>query len=203
MAASVTLPVVDAAQGPAGDGAAGKAACRRAVLARRAGLAPDVRARGDAERSARLLGAPVLAGARCLTVYLSAGTEPNTSDLLQALAVRGRRVLLPRLRPDGGLDLVVDDGTRRPGLRGTVEPTGPAVPERPDVWIVPALAVSRAGVRLGRGGGAYDRVLPPGVPVIALLHAGELVDALPAEPHDRPVTHVALPDALLTVPVVT
>lgn len=148
-----------------------------------------------------LLDAPLVTSAECLTVYLSAGTEPNTSTVIRTLADRGRRVLLPRLRPDGGLDLVADDGSRVAGLRGTFEPSGPAVLDQPDLWIVPALAVSRAGVRLGRGGGAYDRVLPAGVPVLALLHAGELVDELPAEPHDRPVTHVALPDALLPLPV--
>lgn len=177
-----------------------KADRRRAALAHRAGLAPSARARGDAERSAMLLDAPLVADADCLTVYLSAGTEPDTSVLIRTLARRGRRVLLPRLRADGGLDLVADDGTRVPGLRGTVEPAGPATGDRPDVWIVPALAVSRSGVRLGRGGGAYDRVLPPGVPAIALLHAGELVEDLPVEPHDRPVTHAALPGALLALP---
>lgn len=191
------MPIVE----PIVEPAASKAARRREVLAHRARLAPGARTRGDAERSALLLDAPLVAGAQCLTVYLSAGTEPDTRALLRALAARGRRVLLPRLRPDGGLDLVVDAGTRVPGLRGTVEPAGPAVADRPDVWVVPALAVSRAGVRLGRGGGAYDRVLPGGVPVVALLHAGELVDDLPAEPHDRPVTHAALPDALVALPV--
>lgn len=174
-----------------------KAARRRAALAHRAELGPEKRARDDRARSALLIDAPLVAAAECLTVYVSVGTEPNTSTLIRTLAARGRRVLLPRLRPDGGLDLVADDGSRVPGLRGTVEPTGPAVQDPPELWVVPALAVSRAGVRIGRGGGAYDRVLPDGVPVIALLYAGELVDELTAEPHDRPVTHAALPDALL------
>ena len=64
--------------------------------------------------------------------------------------------------------------------------------------VVPAVAVDRAGVRLGRGGGSYDRVLarvPPGVPVIALLYDGELCAALPAGPHDRRVTAVVTPSA--------
>lgn len=174
-----------------------KVAWRRAALAHRAELGPEKRARDDAARSALLVDAPLVAAAECLTVYVSVGTEPNTSALIRTLSARGRRVLLPRLRPDGGLDLVADDGSRAPGLRGTLQPTGPAAQDPPDLWIVPALAVSRAGVRLGRGGGAYDRVLPVGVPVIALLYPGELVDELPAEPHDRPVTHAALPDDLL------
>jgi 5-formyltetrahydrofolate cyclo-ligase len=60
--------------------------------------------------------------------------------------------------------------------------------------VVPALRVARDGTRLGRGGGFYDRVLgrARGL-VVAALHPGELVDALPSEPHDRPVAAVVLP----------
>ena len=53
--------------------------------------------------------------------------------------------------------------------------------------LVPALAVDRAGNRLGRGGGSYDRALArvgPLIPVIALLYDDELLDQVPAEQHD-------------------
>ena len=64
--------------------------------------------------------------------------------------------------------------------------------------IVPALAVDRStGVRLGRGGGSYDRALArvgPNVPTVALLHEGELLDGVPAEPHDLPVRYAATPE---------
>jgi 5-formyltetrahydrofolate cyclo-ligase len=67
--------------------------------------------------------------------------------------------------------------------------------------IVPALAVDRStGVRLGQGGGSYDRALArvgPNVPTVALLHDGELLDGVPAEPHDRPVRHAALPGGIV------
>lgn len=178
-----------------------KAALRRRLLRQRSALPAAVRAAGDDARTALLLDMPLLAAAECLTVYLSARTEPNTRPLLRALVARGQRVLLPRLRDDGALDLVADDGTRVPGPRGTVAPSGPPCADVPDVWVVPALAVARDGVRLGRGGGAYDRVLPAGPPVVALLHAGELLERLPREPHDRPVTHAALPDGILRLPV--
>jgi 5-formyltetrahydrofolate cyclo-ligase len=62
--------------------------------------------------------------------------------------------------------------------------------------LVPALAVDHRGQRLGRGGGSYDRALArvgERVPVVALLFDGELIDQVPAEPHDRPVSAVALP----------
>jgi 5-formyltetrahydrofolate cyclo-ligase len=73
-----------------------------------------------------------------------------------------------------------------------------------DLVLVPALAVDRhTGVRLGRGGGSYDRALArthPGTPVIALLYPGELLEGVPAQPHDARVTAVLTPDGLLRLP---
>ncbi len=62
--------------------------------------------------------------------------------------------------------------------------------------IVPAVAVDRSGVRLGRGGGSYDRVLARLDRVtltVALLYDGELVESVPAEPHDRTVQAAITP----------
>ena len=62
--------------------------------------------------------------------------------------------------------------------------------------LVPALAVDRSGVRLGRGGGYYDRSLPlraPGARLIAVVRDDELVAELPGEPHDVRMTHALTP----------
>jgi 5-formyltetrahydrofolate cyclo-ligase len=72
-----------------------------------------------------------------------------------------------------------------------------------DAVLVPALAVGRDGVRLGRGGGSYDRALArvaPGTPRAALLFDEELVDALPADPWDVPVTDVVSPSGWRALP---
>ena len=61
---------------------------------------------------------------------------------------------------------------------------------------MPALAVARNGIRLGRGGGYYDRALQharPGAVLVALVFDDEFVDELPTEPHDRRVTAVVTP----------
>jgi 5-formyltetrahydrofolate cyclo-ligase len=68
-----------------------------------------------------------------------------------------------------------------------------------DVVLVPALAVDRTGMRLGRGGGSYDRALghvPVGTFVCALLYDGELLDRVPHDDHDRPVTAAVTPSGL-------
>jgi 5-formyltetrahydrofolate cyclo-ligase len=94
----------------------------------------------------------------------------------------------------------VDTGLLAPGRFGLLEPVGhrlgPTAIGTADVVVVPALAVARDGVRLGRGGGYYDRALRhvrPGAALVAALFDDELVEALPAEPHDRRVTAVVTP----------
>ncbi|HEY4631940.1 MAG TPA: 5-formyltetrahydrofolate cyclo-ligase, partial [Blastococcus sp.] len=65
-----------------------------------------------------------------------------------------------------------------------------------DVVVLPALGISRDGVRLGRGGGYYDRALRhvrPGAVLVAVVFDDELLDHLPAEPHDQRVTAVVTP----------
>lgn len=174
-------------------GAADKPALRRAVLSRRAALPPDDReraARAAVEALLPLADGPVAA-------YLSVGTEPATGPLLDALAEASVEVLLPVLLPDGDLDWARAGDGVQPGPHGLLEPAGPRLGtgavSRCTLVVVPALAVDRTGTRLGRGGGSYDRVLPRATgAVVALLHDGEAVAELPAEPHDVRV------DALVT-----
>ena len=98
--------------------------------------------------------------------------EPGTGLLLDALHAAGKRVLLPVLRADNDLDWAVYTGELVPASRGLLEPAGPllgvtAIADA-DVVLVPGLAASAGGNRLGRGGGSYDRALArvgEGVPI--------------------------------------
>ncbi len=118
------------------------------------------------------------------------------SDLVDAL--------LPVLCPDLDLDWAEYTGALVPGRFGLREPAGPrlgpAAIGSASLVIVPAVAVDRRGVRLGRGGGSYDRALarvPAGTMIVAALYDGELVTALPADEHDVRVTAVATPAGLI------
>ena len=167
---------------------------------------PLAAAREDAEAiAAHLLQAPEVRRAATVAIYISLSNEPGTGPLVEQLHELGRRLILPVLLPDNDLDWAVYQGPQSlvPASRGLLEPLGPRLgPEAvatADVVLCPGLAVDRRGRRLGRGGGSYDRALsrvPVGTFVCTLLYDGELLDHVPAEDHDRPVTAVVTPSGL-------
>lgn len=183
---------------PGPDLSGDKLGLRRRVLDRRSRLRPQELTEAGA-RLARAL-QPVCARARSVAAYAAIGTEPPTAPLLEALP--GVRLLLPVLCDDGDLDWAEHrvGGALQRTDGGLLEPVGPRLGRAAvadcDVVLLPALAVDRSGRRLGRGGGSYDRALPRATGlVVALLHDGELLEAVPAEPHDVPVPAVAMPSS--------
>lgn len=131
--------------------------------------------------------------AATVTAYVSVGSEPGTGLLLDALVAAGKRVLLPVVLPDLDLDWALYEGRGHlaPAVRGLLEPTGPRLGReavaQADVVLVPGLAVSSRGERLGQGGGCYDRALTrttAGTPVAVLLYDDEVGLPVPTDPHD-------------------
>ena len=153
-----------------------------------------------------LLEAPEIRRAATVATYVSVSSEPGTGPLLESLRNAGKRVILPVLQSDNDLDWAAYDGPEhlRSAGRGLLEPDGTLLGAdavaTADVVLVPGLAVGRDGMRLGRGGGSYDRVLgriPVGTFVCVLLNSEEVLDSVPREDHDRPVTAVATEDGIL------
>jgi len=182
---------------------------RLRMAIREARKARSVRLREAAARALAdvVLTIPAVAEAGCVSVYASRVTEPGTGPLLEALAARGVRVLMPVLGSGlqrdwaeyAGPDDLRERAPGRPPEPGGAT-LGAAALADADVVIAPALAVDTTGARLGQGGGWYDRALEhirPGVPVVALVFPEELYDAdtrpLPRERHDRVVDAVATP----------
>jgi len=179
-----------------------KASLRAELLARRRALTADQRAQAGRSLRDAVLAAPEAQMAGTVASYYSVGTEPDTRGLVFALWKRGTYVLLPLLRADDDLDWASYEGpdSLGPGPRGLLEPTEPprgvTAITSADLVIVPALAVDRGGMRLGRGGGSYDRALArvgAAIPTIALIYDDELLEEVPAGPLDQPVRMAAQP----------
>ncbi|MFJ2596234.1 5-formyltetrahydrofolate cyclo-ligase [Streptomyces erythrochromogenes] len=192
--------------------ASAKSELRRELLAARRALSPDARRTAAAALAVTALELPELAGARTVAAYVSVGGEPGTRELLDALRAVGKRVLLPLLLPDNDLDWAAYEGpgslaeAAHPGRMRLLEPSGPALgPEavtQADAVLLPGLAVDGRGIRLGRGGGSYDRVLQrleragAHPALVVLLYDDEVVARVPEEPHDHPVQAVATPSGV-------
>ncbi|MBM7244112.1 5-formyltetrahydrofolate cyclo-ligase [Rhodococcus fascians] len=142
------------------------------------------------------------AGHSVVAAYVPIGREPGSIEMLDAMAAAGATVLLPSAHEPGPLKWARYEGrdalVRAP--YGLLEPSGPLL--EPDavgqcsVVLLPALAVDRRGVRLGRGAGFYDRTLDlcsPEAMLVAIVRDEELFSRLPTEPHDRRVTHALTP----------
>lgn len=180
-----------------------KSQLRRELSAARRAVPAEVRAEEATALATALTAGPLPAdppGPVC--AYWPVGSEPGSPAMLDALRERGWRVLLPVVAPAGPLDWAEYEGVAslRPGPFGLSEPAGSRLGvtaiESATLVLVPALAVDQNGVRLGRGGGHYDRTLPlvrPGTPLVVVVRDDEVVPTLPAETHDVPVSAVLTP----------
>lgn len=187
-----------------------KAESRRLVLRRRRLIPPEQR-RAEADALAAHLPDLVRAG-DTVCAYVPVGSEPGSPALLDRLVGLGARVLLPVAREDeSGQPQPLQWGIYRAdglvdaafGLREPAPPwLGVEAIASAAVVLVPALAVDRTGVRLGRGAGFYDRSLPladPAARLVAVVRDDELVNRLPDEDHDVPMTHALTPGLGLVV----
>jgi 5-formyltetrahydrofolate cyclo-ligase len=185
---------------------AAKTALRDQVLAARRQI-PLAALRDHATAiGSHLLAAEEVARAATVAAYVSVGREPGTSQLLDGLLAAGRRVIVPVVLPDLDLDWATYAGPDAlvEARRGLLEPTTPRLGVEAvataDAVLVPGLAASSTGQRLGQGGGCYDRALgrvDAGTFTCVVLHDGEVGLEVPVEPHDRPVSAAVTPAGLV------
>lgn len=169
-------------------------------------------ARGESQRTAATRGLTeqlrtlvTVRGAQRVSCYLPVGTEPDTRPFLGWAREQGVEVLLPSARADGLMDWIRDQGDETViGAHGIPEPQGerlsPLSVGETDLMLIPACAVDLRGTRLGWGLGYFDRCLEPMTerpPVFAVLYEDEIVDSLPREAHDIPVTGAVTSERIL------
>lgn len=182
-----------------------KSELRATMKQRNRALAPNEK-RAAAERIFAAVGAlPEFAQARCVACFCALPDEPPTAEALHCWS-GSKRVVVPRVegdtmrfydyRPDALVRGAF--GIDEPSVGASGGPVGASAtdggfvhecpPETLDLVVVPGVAFTRDGARLGRGRGYYDRYLSqPGLRAfcVGVCFAHQLVDALPVEPHDR------------------
>lgn len=171
-----------------------KAELRRRMRARLAAMSPAERAAAGERIAERVWSLPQVAEARALLLYASLPEEAPTAEIAREARRRGIVVTYPRCLPETremALHRVGAEEELVPGSYGLLEP-GEECPrlalEEIDVALVPGLAWDRAGRRLGRGAGYYDRLFArPGWrgARVGLFFALQEAEAVPADAWDR------------------
>ncbi|MES2642405.1 MAG: 5-formyltetrahydrofolate cyclo-ligase [Myxococcota bacterium] len=163
-----------------------KGALRTRLRARRAAHDGD-----GAAIAAHLDALPAWRSARTVAGFSAVRGELAVTAALGTALARGVTIVLPRAR-DGHLTFHIWAGEPLvPGAFGIPEPD-PGLPTLDpaaiDVLLVPGVAFTPGGARLGQGGGYYDRVLagPHGL-TIGVAWSFQVIEAVPVDPWDQPV----------------
>ncbi len=185
---------------------AGKEEIRERILKCRNRMTPEEIAAKSAEIVLRLTGLPEIREAAVLMIYLSFGSEVRTDGILRWAWGNGKRIVVPRCCPEERrltpclLSGFSELETGHYGIREPKAEQVRAVPaEEIDAVLVPAVAFDRRGYRVGYGGGYYDRFLPkaPKAVRIGAAFACQMVDRIPAGPHDIPVDRIVTEEGIL------
>ena len=158
---------------------------RKEARARRKTLAsPDFAAALAAHADALEIARGAIVGG-----YHALADEADPALLLARLVEQGCHVAFPRVAAkDMALDYhrVPDGEVLQPGAFGVREPLAHWPLVRPSLLLVPLLAFDAQGIRLGYGGGYYDRTLAAfkGTPAIGIAYAGQESASLPQGAHD-------------------
>lgn len=193
-----------------------KVEMRRAVIARRDAIEPDVRAAKSADVCARLvelLGRSDPAAPRTVAVYAAMGSEVDPAAFAVAAAARGWQVAYPCMLSAANAAACGQRMCMRAVTAGDVgtapfiaHPTHaftatdvdsirfPIVPaDMLGMIIVPLVAFDRTGARLGYGGGCYDRYLPTlsaSCHIIGIAFEEQRVEHVPTDAHDLPLPNI-------------
>lgn len=163
---------------------------RAGMKRRNTALTDRMRAAASKRLFDRVERLPEFAAARCVALYCALRDEPDTRQVLARWVAAGKRLTVPRVEGDAMRFYMYDPLEMAPGAFGIEEPASGALlcdPWLIDLVIVPGVAFTAAGARLGRGRGYYDRYLcGEGVRAVkvGVCYRHQLVGELPVEPHD-------------------
>ena len=169
---------------------------RRRALSQRRGLALADRLAWSRSIQARATALPCYCAARFVALYSPVQNEVDTQVILDHALASGKKVFFPKLNQTGssGFAQVHSSADLIAGRFGILEPMGTDAMALADgdrlIIFVPGVLFDRQGIRLGRGGGWYDRVLSElgshGI-FVGLAYEFQIVDSLPAESWDQRV----------------
>ena len=171
-----------------------KTQIRNEIKAALAKISPQNAANAASDAAQLLSSQREFTDARSVMIFLPIPGEIDPRDIARTAWAKGKRVAVPKIRAPGVMDAIeihsLVDGLA-PGVMNILEPVDNGIlpADELDLIIAPALAFDRRGNRLGRGGGFYDRFISRhrAALVCGIAFDVQVLDEVPAEPHDEPV----------------
>lgn len=173
---------------------------RRRFRAARSGFVADLSKQARAGLETALAGhaAPITRNARFPASYAATGAEIDPFEIEKTLPPHG----FPRVSGDELFFHLSAWKDLAPGFGNIPEPPATAPLITPDLVLVPLIAATTDGQRLGQGGGFYDRALKQlraegRVVALGLAWDVQIADTLPVEAWDEQLDYIATPSRLV------
>lgn len=165
-----------------------KRVVRKEVREALAAISPEEKTQKSTMLALALLVHPAVRNARVVALFSPLPDEPQIGEIIELLS-HGRIVLLPRVEGDVMRFYTFSPEAMYKGSYGILEPMcgNPFPPAEIDVIIVPGVAFTADGARMGRGKGFYDKYMSQegfNAHKIGVCYSEQVVQSLPCERHD-------------------
>lgn len=169
-----------------------KKTLRKKIREQKRAMTPEQIETASAKLVEMFLQTELYRDAKTIYGYLPYNQEVRTVPILEQALADGKRVAVPKVYGEEMKFLYLTDLTQvETGYAGIPEPIadGPIGDDPTALVLMPGMAFTKAGQRIGYGGGFYDKFLAaePDHPTIALCYDFQMVDQLPTEEFDIPV----------------
>ena len=170
-----------------------KSALRKEISAKKRSLTSRQIEAASAALAQHLFSHPLYRQADCLYAYLSYNQEVRTAAIIQRAWEDGKKVAVPKIFDDRMEFVYIEENSPiETGYKGIPEPAENRIAHEPSALVLmPGLAFTAQGQRMGYGGGFYDRFLAQEPhPTVALCYDFQMLEHLETEEHDIPVNTV-------------
>ena len=187
-----------------------KNSLRQEIHARLRAFSPADRAEASLVICQLAASLPAFVKSKCVALFAPLASEPDIHPLVEEAWAQRKRVVLPLMIEHGSLpqldwhEVTSWDDVVVPGPFGLREPEPLRCPRvslaELECVFVPGIAFDGTGLRLGRGGGFYDRFLgqaPRSLPSVGLFFAAQKVERVPCEPHDQKLRTIITEDGII------
>ncbi len=177
-----------------------KAALRKNLLERRDETSADLRDISSRKIHQNLKQIDAYDTSQNIACYFPIGSEVNTQEVMLDILEKGKNLLLPRITKN---DIVFHTVTNLEKLeKGDFDIMEPRddykKAEKIDSILVPTIAISKSGIRLGYGKGYYDRFLSTTKAVkISLTYSKQIIKSIPNDTHDIKMDWIVTEDEVI------